>query len=54
MSSEEMALKAKYMEKGREMGSLRDIFPNIPEWILYGALDPMVGDNCICPSCQKK
>lgn len=54
MDGEELALKREYAERGRSMGALRNIFPGVPEWILYGALDPMAGGRCVCPSCQKK
>lgn len=54
LSEQESRLRSEYAEKGRSMGSLRDIFPDVPEWILYGSLDPMQGGRCVCPSCERK
>lgn len=40
-----------YEVRGRSMGYLQEIFPNIPPWIRSGAIDKFSGGFCICPSC---
>lgn len=54
MSEDETKKYMEYQIKGRAMGSLRDIFPNIPTWILSGAIEPLANGRCICPSCETK
>ena len=53
MSEEETKTYMLYQIKGRSMGTLTDLFPNIPAWILSGAIDPLANGKCICPKCQK-
>ena len=38
----------------RPMRPLSSVFPDIPQWILTGAMDPMAGDKTICPECEAK
>lgn len=40
-----------YQYKGREMGLLQNVFPNVPAWIRSGAIDKYSGGFCICPKC---
>lgn len=53
MSEEETKTCMEYQIKGRSMGALKDLFPDIPAWILTGSLDPNTINQYICPSCPK-
>lgn len=54
MSEAETKLYMEYQIKGRSMGPLQTIFPNIPAWILSGAIEPLSDGYCECPECNKK
>ena len=52
MSESEMNTLEEYLDRGREMGFLQDLFPNVPAWIRAGAIDKYSGGFCVCPKCQ--
>ena len=54
LTPDETKLYMEYQVKGRQMGSLKDIFPNIPIWILSGSVEPLADGFCICPECMAK
>ena len=51
MNKEEAELLTRYWEKGRSLGFIQDLFPNVPAWIRSGAIDMYSDGFCICPDC---
>ena len=51
LNEEESQTLIGYWIFGREMGSLQDLFPDIPAWIRSGAIDQYSDGFCICPEC---
>ena len=52
LDEKEKNILTEYQQKGRSMGSLSQLFPDIPDWILYGTIDPMANEKTICQNCQ--
>lgn len=53
MSAAEQETLSEYEKKGRSMGPLARLFPDIPAWIRYGCLEPLSGGETWCPGCKK-
>lgn len=51
LNKEQESTLMEYEVKGRSMGYLQDLFPDIPAWIRSGAIDQYSGGFCICPDC---
>lgn len=51
LTDEETEILYEYEDRGREMGYLQDLFPNVPAWIRSGAIDKYSDGFCICPEC---
>lgn len=52
LNNEEQATYEEYLFKGREMGLLQNLFPNVPAWIRSSCIDKGSGGFCICPKCN--
>lgn len=52
LTDEEYRTLKAYEHRGRQMGMLQDVFPNIPAWIRSGAIDKYANGFCICPKCS--
>lgn len=54
LTPDETKTYMEYQIKGRQMGALKDLFPEIPSWILSGAIEPLSNGYCECPECMAK
>ena len=53
MTEEEKDAYEEYRKKGRAAGRLDKLFPNVPGWIRYGAIEPTSGGITYCPACKR-
>lgn len=51
LNNEEEKIYTEYQWRGREMGLLQNLFPDVPAWIRSGSIDKYSGGFCICPKC---
>ena len=51
LDEEEYNTLINYIEYGRQLGFIQNLFPNIPSWIRSGAIDKYSNGFCICPNC---
>lgn len=52
LSEKEEATLREYFFRGREMGLLQNLFPDIPAWIRSSCIDKGSGGFCTCPKCN--
>lgn len=53
LNKEESLIYVKYLDYGRKMGYLQELFPNVPAWIRSGGIDQYSNGFCICPKCYE-
>ena len=52
LNDQEFKTLQRYWCYGRQIGTLQDLFPRVPNWIRSGAIDQRSDGFCICPECM--